>query len=344
MRELFPQLLGNEKIKNILSPVFVPGGAPNHAYIIEGPAGSGKNTLAVQFSAALCCDSRTGTGPLPCGICPSCRKILRGISPDVISIGTGDKTSIGVDAVRDLRTDVHIYPNEQEYKIYLIKDADTMTAQAQNAFLLTLEEPPSYAVFLLLCENSGLLLETVRSRAPVLRMQPLDPSLTEQALIMVYPAAAGIKKNDPSRFSAAVMASSGSVGKALELLDSKAGEEAAALRSAVARFLSLCADRGSGPAAMGEIVSSCGSSRDRTAAHLSSCSLAIRDLILLKKDPGVQLMFYSDREEASSLSERFPIRRLLSLSDSVSDAISAVGRGMNIRLTLMSMLSRANII
>lgn len=79
---------------------------------------------------------------------PRRRKIFAGISPDVITVTREDgKASIGIDTIRDLRTDVHVMPNELDSKIYIIEDADTMTAQAQNALLLTLEEPPAYLGF-----------------------------------------------------------------------------------------------------------------------------------------------------------------------------------------------------
>ncbi len=345
VRTLFPGLLGNEKLKAELSPLLAAEGSPFHALIVEGPQGSGKYTFAVQVAAALSCARRgEADGPLPCCECASCRKILRGISPDVITVDSADRATLGVDTVRDLRSDVHIYPNDLDLKVYIIKGADTMTAQAQNAFLLTLEEPPAYAVFILLCRNSGALLETVRSRAPVLRMQPLPPDLTAEAVMRAVPGAAGIRSSDPARFEAAVMSSAGSAGRAIELLNSREGRQAEELRSEVAEFVSLCAVRGGGAEAMGALVRGCGNTRDGAVRFLSSAADAVRDLSVIKRAQDAPLLFYADRGRAAELSDRFPSGRLVALYDAVSDAVDAAGRGMNIRLTLMSLLSDARII
>ena len=164
----FDMLIGNDALRARLADD-VRRATLSHAYIIEGAGGSGKKTLAQALCAALVCEHRDGV-EFPCRTCLSCRKVFERNSPDVICIGRGDKASIGVDDVRFLRSDALVPPNDGENKVYVIQDADTMTDAAQNALLLTLEEPPPYVLFLLLCENAASLLETVRSRAVRLRM------------------------------------------------------------------------------------------------------------------------------------------------------------------------------
>ena len=97
-------------------------------------------------------------------------KIKKGICSDVISFGNDKKSSIGVDEIRMINKDVILRPIECEYKIYIIKYAHKMTEQAQNALLKTIEEPPSYVYFLLLCDNAEKLLPTIRSRAQIIRI------------------------------------------------------------------------------------------------------------------------------------------------------------------------------
>lgn len=173
MKEMFPGLEQGPGLSETLRGIFAAEPPkPSHAYTVEGSTQEGREKFAVAFASALLCENRSDAGlPLPCGVCRSCRNVVAGIHPDVTRIGTEEgKASIGVDTVRQIRSDVRIYPSEAERKIYLISGADRMTVQAQNAFLLTLEEPPSYAVILLLCEDVRRLLPTVKSRAPSLRL------------------------------------------------------------------------------------------------------------------------------------------------------------------------------
>ncbi len=162
-------LAGNERLKEQLSRQ-ERGRGLSHAYIISGPAGSGKHTMALLLAAAMLC---TGRGERPCGTCGPCLKVLRGIHPDVSAI-SGPETGkpIAVDQVRALRADAYIRPNEGERKIYILKEADRMNPSAQNAMLKLLEEGPPYAVFLLIAGNAGGLLQTVRSRCEELALSP----------------------------------------------------------------------------------------------------------------------------------------------------------------------------
>lgn len=154
-------LSGNERVKEQLSRQERERGL-SHAYIVSGPAGSGKHTLAQLLAAGMLC---TSPGEKPCGRCASCLKVQKGLHPDVSVItGPEEGKPITVDQVRALRSDAYIRPNEGERKIYLLEGADQMNASAQNALLKLLEEGPRFAAFLLLARNSGALLETVRSR------------------------------------------------------------------------------------------------------------------------------------------------------------------------------------
>ena len=344
---IFPGLAGNDGLKKRMDAAFVSGSSPAHALIAEGPDGSGRHTFALQYAAALSCEKRReydGNSPLPCGKCRNCRKILSGISPDVITVGNDDKASLGVDKIRDLRQDVHIFPNDLEHKVYIIEQADTMTVQAQNAFLLTLEEPPAYAVFILLCRNSGALLETVRSRAPVIRMQPLTRAQTEQVISGIMPEAGKIKASDPDKYAAALASAAGSAGRAVELLRSAEGDEAAQLYTGVGTFISLCHDKRMGAQAMTELVRDCENSREKSADFLKAVIAACRDLIALQKNSECEPVFFTDTAKAAGLSECFSAKKLLLICSAAEKAATAVSRGMNVRLTLMTMLSESGII
>ena len=163
-------LAGNRRVKELLSQA-EGGRGLSHAYLISGPEGSGRHTLARLLAQAMVCEARSG--PRPCGRCTPCRKAAAGIHPDISAVaGAGDRP-VTVDQVRALRTDAYIRPNEGERKVYLVEGADRMNAAAQNAMLKLLEEGPAYAAFLLLSENAGGVLETVRSRCGELALAPV---------------------------------------------------------------------------------------------------------------------------------------------------------------------------
>lgn len=170
-------LLGNEELKKRLSASF-RAGKHSHCYLICGPEGSGKKTLARAMAQALQCEQANA----PCGRCNVCRKVAAGIHPDVITVDDTERKTISVELIRQLQADAFVHPNEGKQKIYLIPRAQDMTENAQNALLKLIEEPPSYAVFLLLSTNAGKLLSTVRSRSVELRMEPVPFSQARQWL------------------------------------------------------------------------------------------------------------------------------------------------------------------
>ena len=171
MSECFSAVVGNDALCARLASE-LRGDKLSHAYIFEGPRGIGKHTLAKETAMALACRERTAkNAPIPCRKCPECRKIEEGFSPDIITVKKpADRVFLPVDTIRELRRTISVVPNDLSFKVYIIEDAHTMNAQAQNAFLLTLEEPPPFVLFLLLTESAGALLETIRSRAPILRL------------------------------------------------------------------------------------------------------------------------------------------------------------------------------
>lgn len=203
----FDALLGNEQLKNDLARSLRTGHI-SHCYLITGPQGSGKHTLARLLAAAILCQGRDK----PCGVCHPCRKVLEGGHPDFITWEDPDYQKIPVKLIREtFRPDVFIKPNESEHKIYMI--SQELGLEGQNALLTILEEPPAYAVFLLLADNPQKLLPTVRSRCRELKLSALPRQLLEERLSRDFPQAS---REDLRR---AAERSGGFLGQAKALLE-----------------------------------------------------------------------------------------------------------------------------
>ena len=203
----FDTLLGNDQTKENLG-LALKKGRISHFYLISGPEGSGKHTLARLLAAAILC---TGADR-PCGKCTACRKVLEGVHPDFITVDDPEKKTVPVDLIRRARADMYVMPNESEHKLYLFPRAQDMGIPGQNALLKVLEEPPSYGVFLLLTTNPDALLPTVRSRCTEIRMQALPRNVLLEALARQFPQA------EPEDLQAAASRSGGFLGQAQALL------------------------------------------------------------------------------------------------------------------------------
>lgn len=205
----FGELLGNEPLKQRLIAA-LDARKLSHSYLISGPTGSGKHTLARLLSAAMECENEGA----PCMECTACRKVMSGNHPDVITVDDASKKQVSVELIRAARADVFIRPNEGVRKIFLIPRAHDMNPSAQNALLKILEEPPPYGVFLLLADTPEKLLPTIRSRCSELKLSPLSDAALREAIAFRLPEAPAQARD------AAIRRSGGFLGRALELLES----------------------------------------------------------------------------------------------------------------------------
>jgi DNA polymerase-3 subunit delta' len=203
----FESFLGNDRVKQNLSQSLRRGHI-SHFYLISGPRGSGKRTLARLLAAAILCREQGK----PCMTCPACRKALEGNHPDFITVDDPEKKTVTVDLIRNARADIYVQPNESDHKIYLFPRAQDMGLPGQNALLKVLEEPPKYGVFLLLTDNPDKLLPTVRSRCTELKLQALPEALLRRQLSLDFPNA------QADDITAAIVRSGSFLGQAREIL------------------------------------------------------------------------------------------------------------------------------
>jgi DNA polymerase-3 subunit delta' len=166
----FGQIIGHESIIEHMQNAIATHKI-SHAYIIQGEEGMGKKLVAGTFAKTLQCEDG---GIVACNRCKSCMQHTSGNHPDIIWV-KHEKASIGVDDIRaQVNADIQVKPYNSRYKIYIIDEADKLTEQAQNALLKTMEEPPEYAVLILLVGNISIILPTILSRCIVLNLKPVD--------------------------------------------------------------------------------------------------------------------------------------------------------------------------
>lgn len=182
----FKDIVGQEQLKEHLQNA-IRLNKVSHAYIINGERSSGKEFIAKTFAMALQCENlqTDGQDVEPCQECHSCKQALSGNHPDIIFITHEKPNTISVDDIRSqINGDVAIKPYSGPKKIYIMNEGEKMTVQAQNALLKTLEEPPEYAVILILTSNVSALLPTIQSRCVLLNMKPVKDEQLKQFLMV----------------------------------------------------------------------------------------------------------------------------------------------------------------
>ena len=205
------EILGHEPIKEHFFNAVLTGNI-SHAYILSGEAGMGKKSLANAFALALLCEKGQAD---PCRQCHACKQVMSGNHPDLIYVTHEKPASIGVDDVRrQINDTIQVKPYSSAHKIYIVDEAEKMTVQAQNALLKTIEEPPAYAVILLLTTNAEAFLPTILSRCVQLKLKPLKDGEVKDYLV----SRMGVELSQAEIYTAFAR---GNLGKAIHLADSE---------------------------------------------------------------------------------------------------------------------------
>lgn len=342
MKNNFSGIIANDKLCDYFASA-IENNSLSHAYILLGAKGSGKHTLARLVAAALNCENKDDNAlSLPCLECNSCKKVMENIHPDITYISKEeDRASLGIEPIRFIKEDVSYFPNDGEHKVYIIEDAHTMTPQAQNALLLTLEEPPSYAIFILLCEHTETILETIKSRAPVLRMSIPQKDEAIEFLKAASPSVRSFINNSPEEFEQIYMAAKGSIGRVLELVESNEKKQILQNRVLAQKLIESIAHH-TLPTEFADICAMFSQKKDereKIIAQLSEIRSALRDLTLIKKSENPQLIFFTNAEYAEELSYCFSTQKLIEIAESTEKARLALLKNANVRLTIVNYLS-----
>ena len=333
----FRTIVGHRRLLTLLSRAVARDTLPP-ALLLAGPAGVGKRRAALAIAEAVNClkpqqdvvsgFSRTEvSGSVEfardaCGECPACRRIQRGVHPDVIVIEPGDMGSIKIEQVRDVIDRADYRPFEGRRRVVIIDEADALMPAAQNALLKTLEEPPSASMFVLVSSIPDALLPTVRSRCSRLRFAALSTSEVTEVLRRDH------EYSEQDARAVAVDAE-GSVGRALhaesaDLVEAREGAqrllEYTARAGDSSRRLDAARDvTGKKSTSVGE--------RDQLAACLRALGSLLRDVSILSASGDRGLIGNTDLEpQLASLATSFDGKRSASAYVAVDEALAALER------------------
>lgn len=274
----FSNVIGHESIiEHMQNAIRI--GKISHAYILNGEDGAGKKLLATIFASTLQCETK---GVNPCGVCKACIQASSGNHPDIKYI-THEKASISVDDVRtQLNNDIQIKPYTGPYKIYIIDEAEKMTEQAQNALLKTIEEPPEYAVILLLTNNINIFLQTILSRCVVLNVKAIDKNSIKTYLMEQ------IKVPDYQAELSATFAG-GNLGKAIQYASS---ENFLEMKSNVIRLMKYIDEYELNEVM--EALKNFSENKTNINEYLDLMLLWYRDVLMFKATKNANLVLYKD--------------------------------------------------
>jgi DNA polymerase-3 subunit delta' len=330
----FSQIIGQEKAKSILSNVVRQKRVP-HAYLFTGIAGVGKTSSAKAFAMTLNCDQPGGLDA--CGGCPSCRKMLNGNFPDFMTLEP-DGQNIKIEQIRELNRSLGYAPFFGGYRVCVIQKAETMTGEAANSFLKTLEEPPSGNIFILNAAEPRDLLPTIVSRCQRISFRPLKPIEITEYL------AGKSSELDPPSAEILARAAEGSLGRALKMGESDYLERR---RGWINKLIRLKGS--SGADALNMAVESAredraglaqaGSKKAGLFDMLAVWASFYRDLLLLKVDtPRSGLINDDFRDQLKTAASGLSVENLLEGFQTVDRAVRDLNRMRNPTLVLENAL------
>lgn len=320
----FGDIIGHEKIIAHLQTA-IRINRVSHAYILDGPDQSGKNMLADAFAMTLQCEQH---GEDACLHCRSCHQALTGNQPDIIHVEHEKPKTISVNDIRnEINRDIDVRPYSSRYKIYIVDEAEKMNVQAQNALLKTLEEPPSYAVILLLTNNAQIFLPTIRSRCMTLSLKAVDNEKIRGFLMK--------QKQIPDYLADVCTAfAQGNVGRALDLAGSRHFTDLKDLT--VGQMKSIANEK---DYELADEVEKLGEFESETSDYLSLIRIWFRDVLVCKAAGDRGSLIFSDQEqEIGRQAGRISYRGIQKILDGIETAERRIRSNVNRSLTLELLL------
>ena len=324
---IFKDILVHEQIKEHFQNAAAIGKV-SHAYILSGEAGMGKKTLANAFAMTLLCEEE---GKEPCMHCHACKQVLSGNHPDLIYVTHEKPASMGVDDIREQINDtIMVRPYSSQYKIYIVDEAQKMTVQAQNALLKTIEEPPAYAVIMLLTTNPDAFLQTILSRCVQLKLKPLKDSVVKGYLEYKLQ----VKDVQAEIYSAFAR---GNLGKAIHLAQS---EDFKMMYEEILRLLKEIKDMDISQ--LLDVIRKLKDDNTDIKECLDFMQMWYRDILMYKTTKDLNLLIFKDEfsavKKAASLSSYEGLERILEAIDKARVRLDAnVNMELVMELLLLTM-------
>ena len=294
-----------------------------HAYLFCGTRGTGKTTVAKILAKAVNCEHPVNGSP--CNECAMCKAIQAGTAMNVIEIDAASNN--GVDNIREIREEVSYRPTEGKYKVYIIDEVHMMTTGAFNALLKTIEEPPEYAVILLITENSKNLLDTIQSRCITLNTRPLTKAEIKEYLIKNL-------QMDEDQADIAAAFCQGNVGKAIHFSSDQNFQEMKAETLSLLKQI----DKMDVPEIMQQIKSF-SQRKSSMDDYLDLMLLWYRDVLMFKITKDTNILLY--REEYKAISEQACIhnyQKIENIIKAIDNAKVRLAANVNFDITIELLL------
>jgi len=326
----FHDIKGQDKAVEILQG-FIRESRMSNGYLFIGPEGIGKRMVAVTLAKALNCEQ----GPLDsCDRCASCQRIERNRHPDVYMVNgpnpeivaqqrynevNRESTAVKIENIRQLQKDISLRPYEGRYKVFIIDNAHSLTAEASNALLKILEEPPPHSLIILITDKPTLLFKTIMSRCKVIKFYPLAIKKAMEILSKDYEA-----KNDFAHYLA--YSCEGKIGQALGLK----GTDVLREKNKIIDSLAL-----SKPVRPTDLSIK---SREEVRVCLNVLATWFRDIYLIKTGiPYSELINVDRQADLLKSIQHFSFVDLEQILNCVCDSISYLDKNINIKLLLVNL-------
>ncbi len=316
----FENIVGNTAIITSLQSAIL-NNKISHCYILDGEVGIGKKTIANTFAKALQCEVG---GVNPCGKCVSCKSFESGNHTDIVKVGPVKNKSIGVDDVREQVNEVvSIKPYRSKYKIFIIDNGELITVQGQNAMLKTIEEPPSYVIFLIMTNNSKSFLPTILSRAVLLKLRPLTKEIVQDYLLTKV----DMPIDDIEMYAAF---SSGNIGKALTLMEN---EEFKIMRDEVIEIMINLIDENLVDSLLS--YSFFEKNKNNIDQVLDIMSIWYRDVLIYNETKNMEYILQKDRKnDIISCSEKLTSQNLIKKIEYIKEVTQSLESYSNFQITM----------
>lgn len=316
--KLLQEIVGHKQSVKILVKA-IAGSRVAHAYIFAGPEGVGKETTAMSFARALLC-SRPAGGDA-CGVCRECRQVSSGNHPDFYLVEPAG-SSIKIEQVREIQRRAPYRPYQGGRKVFLIRQAETMTAEAANCILKTLEEPPEDTVFILVSARPQLLLPTILSRCQAVYFKGMAVPELIRGLVTLK----GVSGEEAHLYASLA---GGSMGRALSYASGSLladRDEVNALAGALRRC---------GPFEAVAMAVEVSESKSRALFTLDTLACWYRDLMVCREAGDNGCLFNTDRVDIiKTEAGQYDTARILEIIEEIGSTKRKIEVNANTRLAL----------